>query len=340
MSRFPDRMPAWRVPDPMAAPALRWGVLGTGWIADRFVSSCHSSTRQRFAAVGSRSVEAARHFADNHGMAVAHDSYEALVSDPEVDIVYVATPHNFHVEHGLLAIEAGKHVLIEKPIALNSQDLERLYEAADRRQVMCQEALWSFFLPKWDVVRQLLDDGTLGTIQTIIADHGEWLPPGHRIHDAGLAGGSLHDLGAYVFAVSAWVSGRPDTVLATGIKTPTGVMGDVAVAMQSEAGVVSSLSTTMLTTTPCRAIIAGSDAWLTTDDGFFFPGGLTLTDNRTERRLRFEEPNIGHEALFWEAAEVARRIDAGELSCPCWTRKNSRDTTATLDAVNAQLGIA
>ena len=337
---FPDRLPASRVGDPMAAPALRWGILGSGWIAHKFVTSLLASTQQRVAAVGSRSPHVANEFAAHYGIARAHSSYEALVADPGVDIVYVATPHNFHVEHGLLAIEAGKHVLIEKPIALSAADLERLFAAADAAGVMCQEAFWSFFLPKFDIVRQVLDDGILGEVTTVLADHGEWLPPGHRIHDPALAGGSLHDLGVYVFALSAWVLGRPQTVLATGGMTANGVIGDVAIALRSADGAVSSLSTTMTTTTPCRAIIAGANAWLTTDNGFFFPGGLTLTDNRSGTELRFEEPNIRHGALFWEAAEVARCIDAGELSTQCWTREHARITTGTLDAVNAQLGIA
>lgn len=194
MRPFPGLLPVPSVPDAMAAPALRWGVLGTGWISRNFVSSLKANTRQDVVAAGSRSIESAREFADAHGIRQAHGSYDELVHDPDVDIVYVATPHNFHVEHGLLAIDSGKHVLIEKPIALGSSDLERLLTAARANGVMCQEAFWSFFLPKFDVIRQVVAQGILGEITTIIADHGEWLPPDHRIHDPQLAGGSLHDL--------------------------------------------------------------------------------------------------------------------------------------------------
>lgn len=339
MSGFPASLPPSRTPDPLAAPSLRWGILGTGWIADRFVASLQTHTRQQVAAVGSRDLATAHRFAEAHGRMRAHGSYADLVADRSVDIVYVATPHHLHVEHGVLAIEAGKHVLIEKPIALDSVSLDRLFTAADARGVMCQEAFWSFFLPRTDIIRQVLDDGYLGEVKTLLADHGEWLPPGHRIHDSGLAGGSLHDLGVYVLAIATWVNGPPTEVLATGGMTAQGVIGDVAIALRHPNGAVSSLSTTMTTTTPCRATIAGTNATLTTDEGFFFPGGFTVRDNRVGTVLRFDQPNTRHGALCWEAAEVARRVTAGELTTPCWTRNHSRLVTATLDAVNSRLGI-
>lgn len=339
MSVFQTGLPASRVPDAMDAPPVGWGILGPGWIARNFVKSVLTYTRQDIVAVGSRSKENAKAFAAEFAIPHAHDTYAALVEDPAVDVVYVATPHNYHLEHALLAIRAGKHVLVEKPMALSTAELEELFRAADDAGVMCQEAFWSFFLPKFDVIRQLVIDGVLGDIQMVVADHGEWLPEDHRIHDAALAGGSLHDLGVYVFALSAWLTGQPETVAATGRMTDAGVMGDVAVAMRSAQGVISSLSTTMTTTTPCRATIAGSTATLTTDDGFFFPGGFTVVEHRTGNALRYEEPRIRHGALFWEAAEVARRLRAGELSSPSWTRDNSRATTATLDAVNERLAL-
>lgn len=340
MNGWLDALPTPRVPDAMQAPALRWGFLGTGWICQRFAESVLANTQQRLVAVGSRSIDQARGFADRYGMARAHGSYEDLVNDANIDVVYVGTPHNFHVEHGLLAIEAGKHVLIEKPIALSSADLERLLSAANDRGVLCQEAFWSFFLPKFDVMRQLLDDGVLGGLVSVIADHGEWLPPEHRIHDPNLAGGSLHDLGVYVFALSAWSVGRPTSVTALGSMTATGVMGDVGIVMRGDSGVVSSLSTTMMATTPCRAVLGGTNATLTTDEGFFFPGGFAVTEHRSGRSLRWDEPNTRHGALSFEAAEVARRIHQGETSTSQWTQGNARDVMSILDRVNTSLGLA
>ena len=340
MSAWPNTtLPASRVPDPLDAPALRWGILGTGWIAERFVSALMSSTRQQVAAVGSRSSASAQDFARRLGIAKAYGTYEDLVSAADIDIIYVASPHHLHFRHGLLAIEAGKHVLIEKPIALSLADLDRLFTAADAHQVMCQEAFWSFFLPKFDVIRQVLDDGLLGCITTVLADHGECLPPPHRIHDPEMAGGSLHDLGVYTFAISAWAAGTPIQTRAVGTMTQTGVAGDVAISLLTESGAVSSLSTTMFTTTPCHAVIAGTEATLATTDAFFFPGPFVVTNHASGSQLTWQEPNTRHGALYFEAAEVARCINAGVLSTPVWTRQNSRDVARTLDAVNADLAI-
>lgn len=336
---LPSTLPASRVPDAMSAPALSWGILGTGWIANRFVQALRHSTRQKVVAVGSRSSATATAFATEHGIDRSHGSYEALVADPEVDVVYVASPHHLHVQQGVMAMEAGKHVLIEKPMALTMAGLERLFTAADRHGVMCQEAFWSFFLPKFDVIRQILDDGWLGDLTTVIADHGEWLPPAHRIHDPSMAGGSLHDLGVYVLALSAWAAGAPATTQATGVMTPTGVIGDVAVALTTTNGTVSSLSTTMLATTPCRAVLAGPAATLATTDAFFFPGPFTVTETASGRTLTWDEPNTRHGALYFEAAEVARRIAAGGTSTPVWTRDHSRHVVAALESINAELGL-
>lgn len=336
---LPSTLPAPRVPDAMSAPVLSWGILGTGWIADRFVQSLRHHTRQKVVAVGSRSSHTAASFARQHGIEGAHGSYEGLVDDPEVDVVYIASPHHLHVQYGVMAMEAGKHVLIEKPMALTVAGLERLFAAADRHGVMCQEAFWSFFLPKFDVIRQIIDDGWLGDLTTVIADHGEWLPPSHRIHDPSMAGGSLHDLGVYVLGLSAWAAGAPATTRATGIVTPTGVIGDVAVALTTSSGTVSSLSTTMLATTPCRAVLAGPAATLATTDAFFFPGTFTVTETASGRTLTWDEPNIRHGALYFEAAEVARRIAADETTTSAWTREHSRHVVAALQAINGELGL-
>ncbi len=208
MSSFPTALPAARTPPSEAAPALGWGVLGTGWIAGRFVRSLQRHTRQRLLAVGSRDPGRSAAFAGDHGLPRGYGSYEALVADPDVDVVYIATPHPAHHPCARLALDAGKHVLVEKPLALNAAqaaDIARL--AADRGR-FCMEALWTFFLPKLDVVRQLLEAGALGEIRTVQAEYGEWFTAGHRILRADLAGGPLLDLGTYPLSLATWVLGR------------------------------------------------------------------------------------------------------------------------------------
>ena len=173
MTSFPRALPAARTPPSEAAPALRWGVLGTGWIAERFVASLQRHTRQQLLAVGSRDAGRSAAFAGRHGLPRAYGSYEELVADPDVDVVYVATPHPAHHSCARLALEAGKHTLVEKPLALNAAQATEIAQLAADHGRFCAEALWTFFLPKFNIVRQLLADGVLGEVRTVQADHGE-----------------------------------------------------------------------------------------------------------------------------------------------------------------------
>ena len=146
----------------------------------------------------------------------ARESDEALVDDPDVDVVYVATPHHAHLACASLALGAGKHVLVEKPLGLNASEAQSISAAAAAAGVFCMEAMWSLFLPSFDVMRQVLDAGLLGDVRTVIADHGEHFDPPHRILDPAMAGGSLLDLGTYVTTLATWALGPATRVQASG----------------------------------------------------------------------------------------------------------------------------
>jgi predicted dehydrogenase len=333
---FPGSLPSPRTPDALGAPPLRWGVLGTGWIADRFVESLRTGTRQGVGAVGSRNVAAAERAARAWGVERAHGSYDALVGDPAVDVVYVATPHNFHLPHALLAIEAGKHVLVEKPVGLNAVEAQRIHDAALRAGVFCMEAMWTLFLPKFDVIRQLLDDGVLGTVHTVLADMGESFDPGHRIFRAVLAGGPLLDLGTYPTTFATWVLGPPDSVQATGSPAFNGINGQLG-ALLTTSDAVAAIHCSILGETPTTATIGGSEAALEVDRVFYRPGGFTLR-NAAGDRLRWEEPAVDHAALHFEAAEVARRIAAGETGSPLRPFEDTIATLAVMDRIRESVG--
>ncbi len=337
---FPTAMPSPRASDPMAAPPLRWGVLGTGWIAERFTAALHHDTRQRVVAVGSRTVTSAKEFADRIGAQRAHGSYSDLVADPGVDVVYVATPHNHHRAHALLALDAGKHVLVEKPIALNAAEAQEIADRAAVRGVYCAEALWTFCLPRYDVIRQLRDDGVLGDVHTVLADTGEWLPATHRVYRHDLAGGPLLDLGTYPLALANWVLGPPEQVLAVGQDVPGGdVNGQVSTVLRHAGGAQSTISTTMMADTPTQGVLAGSQATLVIEGPFYTPGDLVLVSAGKEATLRWTEPPIGHKALYVTAVEAARRIAAGETGTPCRPLADSIATLRVIDEVRRQLGI-
>ncbi len=224
MNNVPTALPLARTPDPRSAPRLRWGVLGTGWIADKFVTAIQKHSSQCIVAVGSRSIESATEFARRFCIEHTHGSHEELVSDPGVDLVYIATPHNAHLPHALLALQSGKHTVVEKPLALTAIQGQRIADEAASRGLFCMEAYWTAFLPKFDVLRQLLEAGALGDVTAVVADFGEWFSANHRIHRSELAGGPMLDLGTYLISFVLDVLGPPDHIIASGTRTSTGVV--------------------------------------------------------------------------------------------------------------------
>jgi predicted dehydrogenase len=241
-----------------------------------------------------------------------YGSYGELVRDTEVDVVYVATPHHLHVEHALLSLSAGRNTFVEKPIGLNDAEVSRMTAAAAESGLFLREALWSAYLPKFDVIRQLLDDEVLGTIHSVQADMGEYFPADHRIMRADLSGGARYDLLTYPLWFARWVLGPLETVqdLATPAPptlSPDGVEGQIAVVQRTAAGAVAVLFATVLGNTPTTATVVGSRATLRLDGPFYQPGGFSLRSH-DGRELRYDEPQIAHEGLHYEAAAVARTL--------------------------------
>jgi predicted dehydrogenase len=334
----PAALPTPRTPDPMLAPPLRWGVMGPGWIADRFVGALRRSTRQQVVAVASRDPGRAAAFASRWGIDRAYTGYQALAEDPEVEVVYVATPHNAHRPCALLAIEAGHHTLVEKPLALNAAEVEELAAAARSSGVFLMEALWTLFLPKFDVLRQVLADGLLGEVRTVLADIGEHFEPEHRIMRAELAGGPLLDLGTYPVALATRVLGPAQRVLASGQPAPSGVNGQASILATHARGAQSVLHTTLFSDTPTAATIAGTEATATIPGPFYQPGDLRVRfwDGTT---LDHREPAAGHSALHFQAAHLAAAVRDGLLESPLRPLAGSLTTIRLIDEVRRQLGV-
>ncbi|GAA1743334.1 Gfo/Idh/MocA family oxidoreductase [Nostocoides vanveenii] len=329
-------LPTARTPDPRTAPSLRWGILGTGWIAEKFTTALRRNTTQRVYAVGSRSQESAERFGRTVAAERAYGSYEALVADPDVDIIYVATPHNYHHEHALLAIAAGKHVLVEKPIAVSEAEAQDIANHAAAAGVFCMEAFWTLFLPKYDVLAQLVPDIE---VDAVLADMGEHFTPDHRIFDPALAGGPLFDMGTYPLSIAMWALGDPISVTAYGAPAPNGVNGQLAIAMQGERGGVGALHTSIVGETPTTATFAGLNHTVVVDGPFYQPGGFTLT-TRSGERLRYDEPKAAHEGgLHFQAAAVARHLAVGETASPIRPLADSIRLLRVMDTIRAQVGI-
>ena len=342
---FPSVLPSSRVPDPSEAPPLNWGILAPGRIAHAFATAVSRHTRQKLAAVGSRSRERGAAFAAEFGIERVHDSYEALVNDPAVDLVYVASPHSEHADQALLAIEAGKHVLVEKSFARNAADATVVVDAARRRGVALMEAMWTRFLPRTDIVRQLLHEGVLGEIETVIADHGQWFEfdPTSRLFDPKLAGGALLDLGIYPLSYAVFALGVPQRLTANGTITGTGVDRQVSIILdgfESHRAAQALLSTTLAAKTPTTATISGSLARIELDGDFYAPGGVRLV-SRDGSVLETQARAIaGHEGLCYEAAHFAQLVADGYTESPQLPLDETLAIVELLDGARAQLGVS
>jgi predicted dehydrogenase len=284
--------------------------------------------------------ERAEKFASRMGLTQAYGDYQKFVEADDLDVIYVATPHNLHLEGVTLALKAGKHVLVEKPIALNRAQALEMVELARRQNLFLAEALWTFYLPKFDALRQLLEAKAIGDIKSVYTDYGEHFAHDHRIFDPKLAGGPLLDLGIYAVALLTEVFGIPERVVGLGQPDPQGVTGQLSAILRDAAGNQGTVSTTLYGFTPTNAVIVGTEGTIQLDGPFHLPGPFAVVSADGSQTLRYEEPRGQHfEGLYYEAAEVARRIVSGERETPQRTLDASLETMAALDMIRHSVGI-
>jgi predicted dehydrogenase len=307
------------------------------------VDALHYYTKQQVLAVGSRQLARAQAFAAQKGIPRAYGSYESLVSDPDVDIIYVASPHSEHAAHAMLALQAGKPTLVEKAFTRNWTEANRVVTTAQAMRVPVMEAIMTRQTPALDVVRQMVDNGDLGTVDTILADHGQKLTHVPRLVQPELAGGALLDLGIYCVQLAVFLGGIPTRVASVGAMTDTGVDAHDALGLDGFPRLphaMAALHTTMLSATPTRASVSGSQARLELS-GPFTSGGVALrfTPNKGDV-LETSMPDItGSSALCYEAAHFARLVVEGRVDSPIMPAAESVGIMALLDDIRAQVGV-
>ncbi len=319
---------------------VRWGIIGTGGIASAFAGDLGLLGRDaEVLAVGSRTQAGADRFADRFGIQRRYSSYEALVADPDVDAVYVSTPHPMHHPNALLAIEAGKAVLVEKPFTVNAGQAEELVAAARSRGTFLMEAMWTRFLPHVAKVRELVAQGRLGDVRSLTVDHGQWFAkdPAHRLFAPELGGGALLDLGIYVVSFASMLFGTPKRITAVSDQAFTGVDAQTGMLMQYEGGEHAILFTTLETRSANRASINGTQARIEIDGMFYAPTGFRLV-HRDGQEERFDVPHEGH-GLRHQAAEVGRCLRAGETQSELMPLDETVSIMRTLDEVRRQIGL-
>ncbi len=333
-------LPSPRTPDPMTAPPLRWGVIAPGGIARAMATALNAVTQQRIAAVASRSLDRAQAFATEFGADTAYGSYAALVADASVDVVYIASPHSEHREHALLALSAGKPVLMEKAFTRNAAEAQEVVDVARAGGLFLMEAMWARFLPHYDVVRQCVQGGLLGSIDTVFADHGQPLYPDgpQRLSDPALAGGALLDLGIYPLSFASMVLGGLASVTAVGELTTEGVDAQEAMTARGTNGGLGVLHATMLARTAARASVVGTAGRLDIDGSFYQPNPVRYTARDRSAGPVFEPASRKH-GLAYEAAEVARCITEGRTESPLMPLDETVAIMATMDDIRRQLGV-
>jgi predicted dehydrogenase len=318
---------------------VRWGIIGAGSIAKSLCRGVSSSREgHQVIAVGSRDQAKADAFADEFSIPNRHDSYEALVADPEVDVVYVATPHSFHQEHTLLALDAGKPVLCEKPFAINAREAEDMVARAREKGLFLMEAMWTRFFPLMAQVRQLLKEGAIGEPRMVHADFGfrGGFNPQGRLFNPELGGGALLDVGVYPVSFASMVFGEPQRIASMATMGETGVDEQSAMLFGYESGAMSVLSTAVRTNTPHAATIMGTDGRIAIHAPWWKPERMTIT-----RGQETEEVNVGADAngFVYEVEEVGRCLRAGRTESETLPLDETLAVMRTLDRVREPWGL-
>jgi predicted dehydrogenase len=318
------------------AEPLGWGLIGTGGIAETFAADLMFTDSGRAVAVGSRHMDSANRFADAFDIPNRHASYEELIADPDVDVVYVATPHPMHHANALLALRAGKPVLVEKAFTMNAAEARDLVATARAERLFLMEAMWTRCLPHIAEIRRLLAEGALGEIVTVTADHGQWFArdPGFRLFAPELGGGALLDLGVYPVSFASMVLGTPDRIVSLIDPAFTGVDGQTSMLFGYASGAQAILTCTSSAKSPTRGAIVGTDARIEIEGDFYAPTSFTLI-TRAGDPTYFEAPDEGR-GLWYEAEEVARCLREGLLESPLMPLDESVSIMETMDAVLAQ----
>ncbi len=321
--------------------SIRWGILGAGGIAATMSRDITATAGNEPYAVAARDGERAAAFAAEHGLARSYGSYAELVADPDVDVVYVATTNAQHHEHALLALRAGKPVLVEKAFALNAAQARDIVAAARAQQLFCMEAMWLRFNPLIRATAAIASSGRIGGVIGVRADLSRRFryDPNHRLFDLAAGGGALLDLGVYS-ATFAWLLlGRPDTIAATGSLARTGADLTAALQWGYPDGRVAQVYCSAAGDSPFAALVTGTGGWISVEPRIHRPQRLVVHESDGGADEIVEVPGQPGNGFGLEIAEVARCLRAGELESPLIPLDETIAILEILDDARRQLGV-
>jgi len=334
-------LPSPRTAPLTGGPTLRWGILAPGRIARSWAAAVRDNTDQPIVAVASSEPARARAFADDLGIERAHGSYEALVADPGVDAVYVAGLNATHRPHALLAIAAGKHVLVEKPLGSTATEAREIAAAARAAGVFAMEAMWTRFLPQTDVLLQLLAEGDFGDVGLVEADFAPRLDPtaSARVYDGSVHGGALLDLGVYPLSFVRFLLGASESFTVSGTRLDSGSDGTTVIVQDYASGARSIATTSAELGFSARATILGTKGSAHLPRDFFMPGRFVFTDGRDV--AEYADPNgwTDHTGLCYQVAAVAADVAEGLTESVKRPLDESIAVLELIDAARRRIGI-
>ena len=319
---------------------INWGILGPGKIAHKFAAALAGIENARFYAVASRSIDKAKQFANQYGAQKAFGSYEEMVNDAELDIVYIATPHSLHYENTLMCLNKGIHVLCEKPFSINSKQLNVLVDTARKRKVFLMEGIWTRFLPTIETSMEILKSGQLGKIKVLTADFGFRADynPESRLFNPALGGGSLLDIGIYPVFLSLLLLGYPDDIKAVAVRADTGVDYSMAISLNYKDGAVASLNCTFAAHTETGADVYCEKGHIRINPRWVGPSSLRIyKDNYEPEDKKF---SYGLNGYVGEIEEVMRCLDQGLTESPRLNLDFSLQLMKLLDELRRVCGIS
>lgn len=333
-------IPKPEIIDPQSVPSLRWGVIGPGNIAQAFVRTCLKNTKQRFVAVGSRNPERAREFAKTFEMEIIFDNYVSLVESSSVDAIYIASWQVDHFEHAMLALNAGKHVLIEKPITYLPEQAEQIFSLAKEKGLLAMEAMWTRYLPQSTVIRKLLAEGELGKPELFRASFcvdNRHIP---RLWQKG-GGGIIYDMGIYPIAMAQQFMGNPTEISAVGQVNSEGLDLESHTVMKYVGGGRSQISASGIATLPTTASCSFEKGVVLIDEPFLVPSGVRIRD----KELYFKEQSWsdqsaiqGHDGLCYQATWFAHYVDKGMTASEVHGAKDTVAGIAIAQEISKQIG--
>lgn len=323
----------------MGDKMIKWGILGTGIIASAFAKDLAFAKNTEKFAVGSRTKESAAKFAEEHGVSRAYGSYEELVQDPDVDAIYVATPHPFHKENVLACLRAGKAVLCEKPFTINSGELEEVIQFAREKKLFLMEAMWTRFLPPIVKVREWIDSGKIGEVLLVKADFGyraAW-DPEWRLLNPALGGGALLDIGIYPVSFASMIFGtNPEKILSTAHIGETGVDEQFSIIMSYPFGKTATLNGSFRFGLTNEAYIHGTEGYIRIPSFFSAKSATLYKDGEEVETFTDDRKSSGY---AFEIEEVGKCLNQGLLESPVIPLDKSLEIMKLMDEIRGQWGL-